>query len=279
MADRIRVVALALAPVKGLRLVGREQILLEASGVREDRRFYLIDDRDRMVNAKQLGELGAVVADYEHSTRRLALTFPTGDVVAGTIEPGPTVMTRFFSRTRTARVVAGPWAQALSAYVGRPLRLVEAGDDGGAVDRGDAGAASLISRASLDRIAGEAGAPVDPRRFRMLIEVDGIGPHAEDGWVGADVQIGAATVRFHGHVGRCLVTSHHPETGAIDLPTLDLLGAYRREARTTEPLAFGIYGEVVEPGAVRVGDAVVVRRSGRPRFRFAPRWEPSVQRR
>lgn len=50
-----------------------------------------------------------------------------------------------------------------------------------------------------------------------------------------------------------------PDSGAIDLPTLDLLGRYRREAATSEPLALGIYGEVLECGSVRVGgDAVVV---------------------
>ena len=63
-------------------------------------------------------------------------------------------------------------------------------------------------------------------------------------------------MRFGGHVGRCLVTSRDPETGEVDLPTLDLLGAYRRDLDTTEPLPFGIYGEVLVPGVVRVGDAV-----------------------
>jgi uncharacterized protein YcbX len=61
---------------------------------------------------------------------------------------------------------------------------------------------------------------------------------------------------LRGHVGRCIVTSRHPESGEVDLATLDLLRDYRAAAQTTEPLAFGVYGEVLRPGVVRVGDAV-----------------------
>jgi hypothetical protein len=88
----------------------------------------------------------------------------------------------------------------------------------------------------------------------MSIEVSGIGPHEEDEWVGRRLSIGAAVVAVRGHVGRCLVTSRNPNTGAVDLATLELLGDYRRQADTTEPLALGIYGEVIEPGSIAVGD-------------------------
>jgi uncharacterized protein len=260
MDDGVRVVGLALAPVKSLRLTACEAIVLGPEGVRENRRFYLIDERGRLVNAKQLGELETVVADYDDAARRLALTFPDGRVVSGTVAHGPPVTTRFFSLTREVPSVVGPWAQALSEHVGRALRMVEPADGGGGgVDRGRAGAVSLVSRASLRRLEREAGTTVDPRRFRMLIEVDGLDAHAEDAWVGSELRIGEAAVRFGGHVGRCLVTSRDPESGVVDLPTLDLLGAYRRAARTTEPLAFGIYGEVTVPGVVRLGDAVAPR--------------------
>ena len=92
----------------------------------------------------------------------------------------------------------------------------------------------------------------------MLIEVDGVPAHAEDEWVGNEVRAGEALIRFEGHVGRCLITSRDPDSGEIDLPTLDLLRGYRGDADTTEPLSFGIHGRVLEPGAVRVGDPVAV---------------------
>ncbi|MGI8411222.1 MAG: MOSC domain-containing protein [Solirubrobacteraceae bacterium] len=252
----IAVTRLSITAVKGTRLRKVDRILLQRSGVRENRRFYVIDARDRMLNGKQLGDLQSIVASYSDPERRLALKLPDGEVVQGEVQPGALVSPRFFSRTVEARLVPGPWSAALSDLAGRPLRLVEA-DEQSSVDRGRRGSVSLISRASLARLAFEGGeTAVDARRFRMLIEIDGIGAHVEDAWVGRNARIGGALVAWRGHVGRCLVTSRDPDTGAIDLPTLDVLGRYRRDADCTEPLAFGIYGEVLEEGPVAVGDRV-----------------------
>lgn len=253
----ITVTGLATTPVKGARLEPVESLALDRDGARGNRRFYVIDDRDRMLNAKQLGGLVSVVAEYRADDGRLALTFPGGDVAAGVVSLGDSVRTRFFSLMSQARLVEGPWSAALSAYFGRPLRLVDADPDEGAVDRGRRGGATLISRASIGRLAAAAGVPdVDERRFRMLIEIDGVDAHAEDGWVGGRTRIGEAVIAWDGHVGRCLVTSRDPDSGQIDLPTLDILRDYRGGCATTEPLPFGIYGAVMEPGAVRVGDPV-----------------------
>ena len=127
------------------------------------------------------------------------------------------------------------------------------------MDRGYDGAVSLISTASVRRLAGEGQVEaVDARRFRMLIEVDGIDAHIEDEWIGHTIAIGEARVHFRGNVGRCLVTTRDPETGLTDLPTLELLGTYRSGIETTEPLPFGIYGNVVRGGTVSLGDEVTV---------------------
>jgi uncharacterized protein len=255
MASEVVVTALAVTPVKATRLHSVERVELDPAGARGNRRFFLIDERGRMVNAKGVGELTQLVADYDEVENRLSLAFPDGRVVSAAVDLGEEVSARFFSGDVAARIVEGPWSDALSDHVGRALRLALPADGG--VDRGRRGGVSVISRASLGRLAELADEPaVDPRRFRMLIEIDGIGAHEEDRWVGATARIGSAAVRFHGHVGRCLITSRHPETGEVDLPTLDLLGSYRRGLGTTEPLPFGIYGEVVQEGAVSVGDVV-----------------------
>jgi hypothetical protein len=90
----------------------------------------------------------------------------------------------------------------------------------------------------------------------MLFEIDRVEPHAEDRWIGRRVRIGEATVAFNGDIGRCVVTSRDPDTGEIDLPTLVTLAKYRPDG-VAEPLPFGVYGEVVVPGRVVVGDFVV----------------------
>ncbi len=253
----ITVTALALAPVKAMRLVAVGEVTLDRYGAVGDRRFYVVDERGRMVNGKQHAALQTIVPDHDPATGELTLRFPDGrPPVRGVVEPGETVTARFYRRTDALPVLRGPWSEAVSEFIGAPLRLVEARTG---VDRGRAGAASVISRASLRRLAEEAGAgDVDARRFRMLMEIDGVPAHEEDRWIDRSVRVGEARLRIRGHVGRCLITSRHPDSAQTDLPTLDLLRAYRGGGDSTEPLPFGVYGEVLEGGAVRVGDPVTV---------------------
>ena len=252
------VTALSITPIKATRLRRVQQIRIDRHGVRENRRFLLVDEQGEMVNATHLGLLNTIVSVYSDAERRLSITFPDGRMLEDEVRLGDEVTARFYDEEMPTRLVEGGWSDAISRYVEKPLRLVEAADVG-AVDRGAEGAVTLISRGSLERLAERAQQPsVDARRFRMLIEVDGIPPHEEDAWVGRVLNVGEAILRGRGHVGRCVITSRHPETGDIDLPTLKILGGYRRDSETTEPVAFGIYGEIVRPGTVSVGDPVHV---------------------
>lgn len=210
-----------------------------------------------MVNSKQLASLNEVVAEYDHEVRSLALRFPGGTSVEGPVQLGEPLQTNFYSRPTEARELLGEFGPALSAHVGRPVRIVEGLSRSG-VDRGRGGAVSLVSQASIQALARAADADeIDARRFRMLIVIGGLDEaHEEDTWVGERIRVGAAVVRVRGHVGRCNITHRHPETGDADLQVLDLLRSYRSGLDTTEPLALGIYGEVIEAGRVALGDAV-----------------------
>jgi uncharacterized protein len=249
-----RVSGLATTAVKSTRLATVERIELDEFGARGNRAFCVIDDRGRMVNAKRFASLQTVRS--RHRDGELVLTFPDGSLAGGAVQYGETLPIKFFSHECEARLLVGPWTEALSDYIGKPLRLVE--PEVG-VDRGRDGGVSVISRASVQHLAEVAAEDsVDVRRFRMLIEVDGVAPYEEDSWIGRKVRIGPTLVAMHGNVGRCLITGLDPESGITTLPTLDLLGSYRRDLETTEPLPFGIYGEVLEPGPVVISDPVAV---------------------
>lgn len=248
---------ITIAPVKALALVHRDDVELEPFGVRENRRFYLVDGAGRLINGKVVGPLVRVMPEYDEAAGQLALTMPGGEVVSGRVAVGEALTTSFFGRPVAGRLVTGPWSDALSEVAGRPLRLVRTEERGHGADRGSRAGVSLVGTASLGALAGAAGVDaVDGRRFRMLFGVDGIPAHAEDGWLGRPVRIGDAVVRPRGNVGRCAVTTQNPDTGVPDLDTLRLLGAYRGEVETSEPLPFGVWGEVVESGRVRIGDPV-----------------------
>lgn len=251
-----RVTRLQTTPIKGIRVSDVSEVMLTRSGAVGDRRFFLIDERDRKVNGKLLGMLQTVTGEFTESTGELSLNLPSGERVGGKVDVDASQEPLAYGDFRTGRLVNGPWADALSEVCGRSLRLVMTES---AVDRGTKGAVSLVSHGSLRRLAEQAQTDeIDSRRFRMLIEVDGVTPHAEDEWVGREALVGETTLRFEGHVGRCVVTCRDPDTGAKTLPTLELLSSYRADADTTEPLAFGIYGRVLTGGIVRIGDTVTI---------------------
>lgn len=250
------VVRLSIAPVKSLGLVHPDAIELESHGIRGNRRFWLVDADGRLFNGKRNGPMVRIKPEWDEDTKILALAFPDGTRMEGTVELGAALAAEMYRHPHPSRRVIGPWEDAISEFVGQPLTLLWAEQH--AVDRGyRGGTVSLVSRGSLERLREEASAdePVDGRRFRMLFEIDGVPPHEEDEWLGTQVRVGDATILLNGDVGRCVVTSQDPDTGITTLDTLGTLAAYRREGRN-EPLPFGVYGSVVVPGRVRVGDAV-----------------------
>src|SRR5262249_60428163 len=110
---------------------------------------------------------------------------------------------------------------------------------------------------SLEGLAQQLGVgEVDSRRFRMNFGVEGIEAHEEDVWRGRRVRVGEAVVIPQGNVGRCAITTQNPDTGVVDLDTLNALAGYRSGVETTEPLPFGIHAAVAQAGRVRVGDPV-----------------------
>ena len=250
------VVRISIAPVKSLGLVHPEEVTLAPGGVAGDRRFWLADEDGRLFNGKRNGPMVRVRPEWDEVTRRLALTLPDGSRVEGVVELGEPVAAEMYGLPLPSHRVLGPWEDALSEHVGQPLRFFWA--DRGAADRGRrGGTVSLVSRASLERLRAQAGAekPVDGRRFRMLFEIDGVGAHEEDEWLGAQVQVGEAVIVPNGDVGRCAVTTHDPDTGVRDFDTLAVLAGYRRDGRDEE-LPLGVYGAVALPGRVRLGDVV-----------------------
>ena len=253
------VIRISVAPVKGLGLVHPAGVMLEHYGVRENRRFHIVDADGRRFNQLRNGALVQIRPEYDADSERLTLRFPDGTVADGEVSVGTEVTTDFYGRPVAGNYVEGPWSAALSEWAGLPLRLVQS-PPGLAVDRGR-GHVSLISTASLAELGqnGDQGRPVDGRRFRMLFELEGCAPHEEDGWVKRHLRIGEAIVRIRGDVGRCAITTQNPETGEPDLDTLRTISAYRgftENEAGQRHIPFGVYGEVTEAGRVTIGAEV-----------------------
>jgi len=253
----LRVSWISHCPVKGLAIQQLDECELTEAGIEGDREFFLVDEDDRLVNSKGLGGLQQIVPSYDHEADSLTLMFPDGTTISRDVSLNGSLGARFWGNAVEVRVVDGPWSDALSEYTGRKLRLVRA--PGPATDRLRSGAATLLGDGSLRALARILGVDeVDERRFRMNFGIEGLGEHQEDEWLGRRVRLGDAVVVPQGNVGRCAVTTQNPDTGVPDLDTLKALASYRADAETTEPLPFGVYASVPQPGRVRVGDTVAL---------------------
>ena len=246
----IVVARLRVAPVKGLATVSPEQVRLDRGGVAEDRRLFLLRADGTLLTLREAPRLAAAVPHLDLGAGTVQVSLPDGSqAVSDLTAAAPEVHGRLFGKDRVGRVVPGPVAAAISALVGEPIRLVLAERTGVGWDDSPV---SILARASAAAVAAPgADGAAGTRRFRMLVEVDGVEAHGEDTWIGRDVAIGTAVVRVSHALARCVVIQHDPATGAEDWPGLAALMTTR--GRTV----LGVVADVVRPGTVRVGDLVV----------------------
>lgn len=251
------VTRLNIAPVLGLGLEARESIAMTEHGVVEDRRFFIVDESDRLIDQLIAASMVQVAAWTDPDATVLRLTFPGGRVVEDEVRLGAAFESIVRKRTMHGHVVEGPWADALSAFIGKPIRVIRSDRPGGTRTKGHA---SLITEASLDRLGQHLGVgDVDGRRFRMLIELSGDIPHEEDTWADKRIELGETILRIGAAIPRCAMTTHDPSTGEVDLDTLRAIREYRGFAsETSNDLMFGVYGDVERPGTIRLGDEVAV---------------------
>jgi len=245
---------LSVTPVKGLALHHPDRIRVERDGIPGNREFFLVDARGSLFNASKHGPMMRIRAEYDHEAERLALRFPDGRVVEDVVRAEGAAPTNFWGRPVAGRLVDGPFAEALSEYVGRPLRVVRADVVGGAFD---VEVLTLLSTASVDELAHQTGLErLDGRRFRMAVELDGCEPHEEDTWAGRRFRVGSAGIRVGAPVPRCVITTKDPDTGERDFDSLRAIKAYRGRL-PDGGVPFGVYANVEEPGEIALGDELL----------------------
>jgi uncharacterized protein YcbX len=117
----------------------------------------------------------------------------------------------------------------------------------------DAFALHLVTTATLEHMAGlRPDTAWDARRFRpnLVIETEpGVAGAIELGWQGKQLRIGGVTVSCTTPTPRCSMVTHAQPGLNRDTTVL------RSIVKDTEQ-CLGVYGDVSEPGLLRVGDAV-----------------------
>jgi ferredoxin-NADP reductase/uncharacterized protein YcbX len=232
----------ALEPGRGLRwdrshAIENGRAVIASPTAWNERKGYF-----HVARHEEIVRFGVTLDDAEGDDPTLVLTAPDGRSARtplGAGDPGEAI-------TGDGSTVDDLLRSALpSGPFGAP-RLIRSGAPG-LWDWPDAHL-SFINLATVRALADAAGSPVDPRRFRGNVLLEGLPAWGELGLLGRRVRIGTAELEFFQPTDRCRATTIDPATGVSDLNVPGLL------ASRFGHMYCGVYARVVSPGSVRVGD-------------------------
>lgn len=189
------------------------------------------------VRALSSPKLAAIAARYDEASGQLTLTHPE--------RPDLTVAP---ATAEGAEALAAWTAPLASAAQPGPYRLAHV--PGRALTDVPDNCVTVHSLSSLRALSQHVGKPLDPRRFRANIWVEGAAPWEEEDWPEREMTVGEARLRVVYRADRCRTTEANPETGVYDTNTVYTL------RKTRGHIDFGVYAEIVGTGTVRVGDPV-----------------------
>ncbi|MEJ7634234.1 MOSC domain-containing protein [Aeromicrobium sp.] len=267
----MRVDAVSIYPVKATGPVARPVAEVELGGLRDDRRWAVVDLRGARLNATTHDRLLAVTATPDEDGG-LTLTSAGAAPVVVPVPTGGRHVPVDVSRLPTM-VDAGDEAAAwLSGHVDQQVRLVwqddparrpiserHGGLGGEPLSLADTGPLLLTTTSSLAQLDSWISQDHGPEsmamgRFRPNVVVGGCDiPFGEDQW--RDIRIGEVNYRFAEHCDRCVVTTIDPETLSHGKEPIRTLARHRKWAGKTW---FGIRIVPLSPGTIAVGDEVTV---------------------
>jgi len=254
-------------PVKSMRGETCDALDVAAGGIVGDRRYALVDvATGKVASAKNprlwsaLLGLSAAYVDGPHGNGvppRVAVSFPGGERrTSDDAALNADLSTTFGREVRLSS--APPSAPTLEEYwpdmddlAHRDVITEEAMPPATFFD---CASVHLLTTNTLDALRERyPDGAFEVARFRpnILVSVEGEAAFAEDAWVGASVRIGNDVVlRITGPAPRCVMTTLAQPGLAADLGVL-------RTAAQHHAASVGVYAEVVQGGAVALGDALV----------------------
>ncbi len=228
-------------PVKSVGGEPLTEATVTELGVVGDRAFGLFDPAtDTVLTARRCPALLMASAHYDDG--EVALRLPDGSETAD-----DEVLSRWLGQDVELRAAAG---QSGGTY---EVPLDFENDDDWVSWQGPADAWHDSARTRVSMIGAMSLRGWDWRRFRINLELDGIGgPGAENAWVGSIVSIGSSLqLEVTKQIDRCVIVTR-PQPG-LDRD----LGVLRRINAELDS-CLGIGSLVTQTGAITVGDPVAV---------------------
>lgn len=262
MTDALRLRELWIYPVKSVAGVRLRSAEVVERGLAGDRRYMVVSPDGRFLTQREQPALATLRA--EPTPRGLSLRAPGGARIEVDPERGePREVTVWGDAVAARDLGAGP-ARLLSEHLGVEARLVympgstrrpadrEHAREDDVVSFADGFPFLLTSTASLAALDERLEEPVDMRRFRPNLVVEGAAPFAEDDW--ARIEIGPITFLGSKPCSRCAIVDVDPDRGVRDGRVLPELNRFRKVDRQ---VIFGV--NLVHDGRGRLEEGMPVR--------------------
>ena len=263
-------------PVKGLGGISVESCELTTRGLRNDRRFMVVDSNDQFLSQRELPKMATVWTELVGSS--LEFSAPDRESICVDAEPclqtaaRPTRNVQIWAESVPAETVSAEADKWLSTYLGVDARLVYMPDasarrcnpahatNNEIVSFADGFPVLLASESSRNdlnnRIVERGGAAVPMNRFRANIVVRGADAWAEDTWQDFVIGSGINSSTLHNvkPCARCQVTTTDQATDVVIGPEpLRTLATFRDNGNG---LMFGANLVPVRLGKISVGDTL-----------------------
>ena len=270
MPTALSLTGLYLYPVKSLGGYAVAEAEVTARGLRHDRRWLLVDERNRFLTQRQSPELALLVVAPAYN----------GFLISHRQRPELLPLFIPFEATPDRTLFVTVWDDILWAWrgtpeadewlseaLGRPCRLVYMSDmvrrevepdlnpEGKLVSFADAYPFLLIGEAALADLNTRLAQPVPMDRFRPSLVFGGGEAYEDDSW--EQFQIGEVPFRAVRGCGRCVLTTIDQRTATKNPlgEPLRTLASYRNVENSA---LFGQNATGPSHGRLRVGDAVTV---------------------
>lgn len=270
-----RITGLYIYPVKSCRGIAVPNLVFDANGPVNDRRWMIVDEQNQFITLRTFSKLAEIQTSVQGPF--LHLYAGSNKILVNTAEECEQVEdVTIWGETFKAGIENKSINEALSDFLTKTVKLVryqsQSFRDLGAASTetvkqtmfSDARPLLMTNTASLEelnvRLQSQGKAPSHMERFRSNMIIEGLPAFAEDEAVRVTIKNSKGDVVLANPklCGRCPVITQDVETGKIvSKETLATLAGYRRKEGSNK-IPFGVYFVPEILGTVSVGDEVLV---------------------
>ena len=255
-------------PVKSLKGISLSEAQVEDRGLRLDRRWMLVDDKNQFLTQREFPRMAIVNISVDRDSLTAAIE-DSKKIIPFFPNSNENASVKIWKSRVRARVYAAEINEWFSEMIGTKCRLVLMPEEvkrkvdpfyavrkfKNIVSFADGYPFLLIGEGSLRDLNSKLETPLPMNRFRPNLVVKESQPFAEDGW--KKIKIGEKIFHVVKPCDRCIITTVDQETGERNgKEPLKTLSTYRNR---NGKVLFGQNLIAENPGAsIRVGDKVEV---------------------